>query len=283
MCRYGFRRSCAGIKHPASLCHFFSSVGVSCFYSWTRVLCHSSSSVQVSYFPLVKNSVFVHQVCAWRRRLRVCTPGLWLAHSWFPCFVVRGVHSRTRLNHAYHSVSSLTLHATCPSCIVLSRVYVLSSLLFVVAPGEFRLLPEEEESDGDMNMVGPGRSSGLGHTDEDPNLWALHKSSQFGSWGEKNFNSQATIPFHVNQFWWVTRDEYITEKTFHRGEEGRGVVVWESEWVGGRAEGGGRKGGERRERERGFVVWCVWWCVWWWWCGPGVTEVSLSIPLHGCT
>ena len=32
-------------------------------------------------------------------------------------------------------------------------------------PDDFPLLLQEEERDGDMNAVGPGRSSGFGHVD----------------------------------------------------------------------------------------------------------------------
>ena len=98
-------------------------------------------------------------------------------------------------------------------------------------PDDFLLLPDEEESDGDMNvggpgrssgfgvdgdthMFGPGRSSGFGHVDgdknvvglgrlsgleytgEETNLLGLHRSSQFGSFNEQNFNSHAVTPFH---------------------------------------------------------------------------------------
>ena len=95
----------------------------------------------------------------------------------------------------------------------------------------FRLLLDEEESDGDMNVGGPGKSSrfgvdgdtkmlrpgissgfghidgdmnidglgksyGLGYTGEETNLLALHRSSQFGSFNEQNFNNHAITPFH---------------------------------------------------------------------------------------
>ena len=93
-------------------------------------------------------------------------------------------------------------------------------------PDDFPLLPDEEESDGDVNvggrgkpsgfgldgdthMFGPGRSSGFGHvdgdmnivglgrspglgyTDEETNLLGLHRSSQFDSFNEQNFNMQS--------------------------------------------------------------------------------------------
>ena len=81
-------------------------------------------------------------------------------------------------------------------------------------PGDFSLPEEEEDSDGDMNMIGPGRSSGfgvdgdthmfgpgrspgLGHTDEESNMLGLHRSSQFGTFNEQNFNSHAITSFHA--------------------------------------------------------------------------------------
>ena len=45
--------------------------------------------------------------------------------------------------------------------------------------------------DGDMNIVGLGRSPGLGYTDEETNLLGLHRSSQFDSFNEQNFNMQS--------------------------------------------------------------------------------------------
>ena len=39
------------------------------------------------------------------------------------------------------------------------RVFIMAGLWS--HPDDFLLLPEEEESDGDMNVVGPGRSSSL--------------------------------------------------------------------------------------------------------------------------
>ena len=57
-------------------------------------------------------------------------------------------------------------------------------------PDDFPLLPEEE-SEGDMNVVGLGRSPGLGCTGEETNWLGLHRSSQFGSFNEQNFNSHA--------------------------------------------------------------------------------------------
>ena len=98
-------------------------------------------------------------------------------------------------------------------------------------PDDFPLSPEEDVSDGDMNVVGPGRTSGfgvdgdahmfgpgrssgfehvdedmnvvgrgrscgLGYTGEETNLLGLHRPSQFGSFNEQNFNSHAITPFH---------------------------------------------------------------------------------------
>ena len=61
---------------------------------------------------------------------------------------------------------------------------------------EFPPLPEEEEGEGDMNMVGPGRSSGFGHADEEPNFLGLHRTSGFSSFGWQSFSSQQVTPFH---------------------------------------------------------------------------------------
>ena len=64
--------------------------------------------------------------------------------------------------------------------------------------------------DGDINLVGPGRPYRLGTNDGESNLLGLQRSSQFGSFADHNVNSQATTPFQgdvmpgqwTNQFGW---------------------------------------------------------------------------------
>ena len=46
-----------------------------------------------------------------------------------------------------------------------------------------------------MNIVGLGKTSGLGYTGEETNLLGLHRSSQFDSFNEQHFNSHAITPF----------------------------------------------------------------------------------------
>ena len=70
----------------------------------------------------------------------------------------------------------------------------------------------EEESDGDTHLFGPGssslyghvddmyivrlgRSSWLGYSGEGTNLLGLHRSSQLGSFNEQSFSSHSITPF----------------------------------------------------------------------------------------
>ena len=113
------------------------------------------------------------------------------------------------LDHVYRSVFNLIVCEKCSRCLVLFHVAGVWS-----NPDEFPLLPEDEESAGDMNMFGPGRSPGLGHvdgdmnivglerpsglgsTDEEPNLLGRQRSSEFGNFAEQSVDSQANTPFH---------------------------------------------------------------------------------------
>ena len=70
------------------------------------------------------------------------------------------------------SISSFVQHV--PVGFVLCHVYVLSSWLVCSRIlMNFLLLPEEEERDGEINMDGLGRSSGLGYVDGNMNMAGL--------------------------------------------------------------------------------------------------------------
>ena len=117
-------------------------------------------------------------------------------------------------NHVYRSVLNLLV------CVKMNLLFcVVSRLhLFHMAglwshPDEILLLTEDEESDGvvnvlgpgrslalgyvdgALNLLGPGRSSGLGTNDGESALLGLQRSSQFGRFGDYNVNSQAITPF----------------------------------------------------------------------------------------
>ena len=109
-------------------------------------------------------------------------------------------------DHVHRSAFNLTVCEKCFRCLVLFHVAGVWS-----HPDEFPLLPEDEESAGDMNMVGPGKPPGidyvdgdmnmfgperpseLGSTDEEPNLLGPQESSQFGNSAEQF--GQAITPF----------------------------------------------------------------------------------------
>ena len=165
MCRrHGFCRSYVGIRHHASLCYSSSIVGVTCF------------SECVCCFP-VSGTSLLHT-------------SLWLLYilGFLVLFCETFIpgHDRTTRTAVVSNSSRKMFQLSFP----VSRPRSSITADLWSHPGESQLLPEEEESDGDMNIVGLGRSSRLGHTDEEPNLLGLHRSSQFGSFGEQNYNSQ---------------------------------------------------------------------------------------------
>ena len=103
-------------------------------------------------------------------------------------------------SHSCHMFRSVFILIVCTRNVLL-RCVVSRFRLFIAGLwfhlDDCPLLTEEEESDGDMNIVGLGRSSGLGPTDEEPNLLGLHRSSQFGRFSEQNFNNHEITPCHA--------------------------------------------------------------------------------------
>ena len=64
-------------------------------------------------------------------------------------------------------------------------------------PSEFPRFPDEEEIGGELNLVGPGGSSGYG-VDEDTSMFGPGRSSSFGQLDEDMNNDglgQAITPF----------------------------------------------------------------------------------------
>ena len=163
---------CDGSRHFFTQASIFVQRRNQLLLLCTRMMCRHSSCVEVCCFP-----------CA--QGLRFCTPDQ-----------VCGLHM-PGFCCARHSFP-ITIGSRVPQCCQSDR-WCETFMLFCLISRPHSVMmaglwshPNEEESDGDMNMVGPEKSYGCGYVDGDMHLGprksyvsGLNRSSKFCSFGSE--------------------------------------------------------------------------------------------------